>query len=322
MATALIVLAAGQGTRMNSDLPKVLHPLGGVPLVVHAMASGDAVEPEKTVVVAGHGFDAVKTAALAHNPDAIVVQQEEQLGTGHAVMQATDALAGFEGDAIVVFGDTPFVRPDTIAKMAAARAQGNAIVMLGFQAADPGRYGRMVLGDNGLEKIVEAKDATDDELSITLCNGGLVAADAQLLFTLLQSIGNENASGEYYLTDIVAAARAQGHSASVVTCDESETMGINTRMELARAEAVFQSQKRTEALENGVTMTAPETVFFNFDTVIGRDAVVEPNVVFGPDVTIESGATIRAFRNIDVFHVSRCAVVCPYSRLSPVAELI
>ncbi len=321
MATALIVLAAGQGTRMNSDLPKVLHPLGGVPLVVHAMASGDAVEPDETVVIAGHGADAVETAVLDYNPDAIVVHQSEQLGTGHAVMQAADALAGFEGDAIVVFGDTPFVRPETIAKMAASRADGNAIVMLGFEAADPGRYGRMIVGDSGLEQIVEAKDASDAQLAITLCNGGLVAADSQLLFSLLKSIGNDNASGEYYLTDIVAAARAQGHSASVVTCDEAETMGINTRAELAFAEGVFQATKRAEALENGVTMTAPETVFFGFDTYIGRDAVIEPNVVFGPDVTVESGATIRAFSHLEGCHVSRGAVVGPYARLRPGAEL-
>ncbi len=321
MATALIVLAAGQGTRMNSDLPKVLHPLGGVPLVVHAMASGDAVEPDETVVIAGHGADAVEVAVLAYNPDAIVVQQAEQLGTGHAVLQAADALADFEGNAIVVFGDTPFVRPETIAKMAASRADGNAIVMLGFEAADPGRYGRMIVGDDGLEQIVEAKDANDAQLAITLCNGGLVAADAQLLFSLLKSIGNDNASGEYYLTDIVAAARAKGHSASVVTCDEAETMGINTRAELARAEAFFQAHKRTEALENGVTMTAPDTVFFGFNTVIGRDAVIEPNVVFGPDVTVESGATIRAFSHLEGCHVSRGAVVGPYARLRPGAEL-
>ena len=321
MATALIVLAAGQGTRMNSDLPKVLHPLGGVPLVVHAMASGDAVEPDKFVVIAGHGADAVKAAVLDYNPEAIVVRQDQQLGTGHAVLQAAGALADFDGDAIVVFGDTPFVRPETIAKMAAARRAGNAIVMLGFKAADPGRYGRMILGDDGLEQIVEAKDATADQLAISLCNGGLVAADAQLLFSLLRGIGNDNASGEYYLTDIIAAARAQGHSASVVTCDETETMGINTRAELARAESIFQATKRSEALENGVTLIAPDTVFFSFDTHIGRDAVIEPNVVFGPAVTVESGASIRAFSHLEGCHVSRGAVVGPYARLRPGAEL-
>lgn len=321
MATALIVLAAGQGTRMNSDLPKVLHPLGGVPLVVHAMASGDAVEPDKVVVIAGHGAELVEPAVLDYNPDAIVLRQAEQLGTGHAVLQAADALADFEGDVIVVFGDTPFVRPETIAKMAAARAAGNAIVMLGFEAADPGRYGRMVLNDDGLERIVEAKDASADELAISLCNGGLVAADAQLLFGLLRGIGNDNASQEYYLTDIVAAARADGHSASVVTCDEAETLGINTRNELARAEHLFQARKRNEAVENGVTLYAADTVFFSFDTFIGRDAVIEPNVVFGPGVTVETGASIRAFSHLEGCHVSRGAVVGPYARLRPGAEL-
>jgi len=321
MATALIVLAAGQGTRMNSELPKVLHLLGGVPLVVHAMASGDAVEPDKVVVVAGHGADMVEPAVLAYNPDTIVLRQAEQLGTGHAVLQAAGALADFDGDAIVVFGDTPFVRPETIAKMAASRADGNAIVMLGFEAVDPGRYGRMITGENGLEAIVEAKDANAAQIAITLCNGGLVAANAQMLFGLLQGVGNDNASGEYYLTDIVAAARAQGHSASVVTCDEAETMGINTRAELAHAEKLFQTNKRAKALENGVTLTAPDTVFFSFDTHIGRDALIEPNVVFGPGVTVESGAIIRAFSHLEGCHVSRGAVVGPYARLRPGAEL-
>ncbi len=306
---------------MNSDLPKVLHPLGGVPLVVHAMASGDAVEPDRVVVIAGHGADAVEPAVLAHNPDATILRQAEQLGTGHAVLQAAEALADFDGDAIVVFGDTPFVRPETIAKMAASRADGNAIVMLGFEAADPGRYGRMITSENGLDAIVEAKDASAAQLAITLCNGGLVAADATMLFELLQGIGNDNASGEYYLTDVVAAARAQGLSASVVTCDEPETMGINTRAELARAEQLFQCQKRTEAQDNGVTLTAPDTVFFSFDTYIGRDALIEPNVVFGPGVTVETGATIRAFSHLEGCHVSRGAVVGPYARLRPGAEL-
>ena len=321
MATALIVLAAGQGTRMNSDLPKVLHPLAGVPLVVHALQSGVAVDAEQTVVIAGHRADLVEPAVLAHNPDAIIMRQDEQLGTGHAVMQAADALKDFDGDAIVVFGDTPFVRPETIANMAAARADGNAIVMLGFEAADPGRYGRMIMGADGLERIVEAKDASADELKVTFCNGGLVAADAKLLFELLSSIGNDNASGEYYLTDIIAAARAKGHKTGAVKCDESETMGINTRAELARAEALFQNRKRVEALENGVTMFAADTVYFSFDTYIGRDAVIEQNVVFGPGVTVETGATIRAFSHLEGCHVSRGAVVGPYARLRPGAEL-
>jgi len=321
MATALIVLAAGQGTRMNSDLPKVLHPLGGVPLVVHAMQSGAAVEPDKIVVVAGHGFDVVKKAVLDHNPDALVIEQKDQLGTGHAVLQAQKALADFIGDVIVVFGDTPFVRPETIAEMVAARSNGSDIVMLGFIAANPSRYGRMVVRDGQFERIVEAKDASPEELAITLCNGGLVAADAATLFDLLKTIGNDNASGEYYLTDIVAAGREQGLSASVVTCDEAETLGINTRAQLAHAEALFQATKRAEALENGVTLIAPDTVFFAFDTVIGRDAVIEPNVVFGPDVTVETGATIRAFSHLEGCHVSRDAIVGPYARLRPGAEL-
>lgn len=320
MAVSLIILAAGQGTRMNSGLPKVLHPLAGAPLLVHAMRSGAAVEPERIVVVAGHGASDVSAAAQKENPDAVVVRQDEQLGTGHAVLQARDALADFQGDAVVLFGDTPFVRPETIAAMIKAR-RDHAVVVLGFEAADQKGYGRLVLNGNTLERIVEHKDATDEERAISLCNGGVISADAEVLFDLLAQVTNDNANGEFYLTDIVALARESGHSAGVVTCPESETQGINTRADLSIAEATLQAAARREALGNGVALLAPETVFFSHDTVIGRDALVEQNVVFGPGVTVESGATIRAFSHLEGCHVARGAVVGPYARLRPGAEL-
>ena len=320
MATALIILAAGKGTRMNSDLPKVLHPLAGAPLVVHAMKAGASLGPERTVVVAGHGAAAVEKAALDWDPDVQVVVQKEQLGTAHAVAQARPALEGFEGTAIVLYGDTPFISAETLEALQAERAKSD-VVVLGFEAADPGRYGRLVTKGDLLEKIVEFKDATEPERAITLCNSGVIAADAPTLFDLIDAVGNENAAEEYYLTDVIGIARDRGLSASVVRCDEAETLGINSRAELAAAEAAFQDRARATALEDGVGMAAAETVYFAHDTVVGRDAIVEQHVVFAPGVTVESGATVRAFSHLEGCHVARGAVVGPYARLRPGAEL-
>ncbi|WP_323783541.1 bifunctional UDP-N-acetylglucosamine diphosphorylase/glucosamine-1-phosphate N-acetyltransferase GlmU [Thalassovita sp.] len=320
MNTALVILAAGMGTRMNSDLPKVLHEIAGAPLLIHAMKSGAALDPEKQVIVTGHGADLVTRAAQGWDDRAEVVLQEEQLGTAHAVLQARAALADFDGDVIVLYGDTPFIQPETIAHMVEAR-QHHDVVVLGFEAADPGRYGRLILQGDRLEKIVEFKDTTDQERAITLCNSGVVAANSKILFALLDKVGNDNSAGEYYLTDIIGLARSEGLSATAVTCDEAETLGVNSRAELAAAEAAFQARARADALANGVTLTAPETVFFAHDTVIGRDTVIEPNVMFGPDATVESGARIRAFSHLEGCHVSRGATVGPFARLRPGAEL-
>ena len=320
MANAVIILGAGLGTRMNSDLPKVLHPIAGAPMLVHAMQAAMVLDPLRCVVVAGYEAAQVQKAALAHDPDVTVVVQAEQLGTGHAVAQAQAALADFVGDALVLYGDTPFIRPDTLEAMIEAR-QTHDIVVLGFEAEEPARYGRLILKGGQLDRIVEYKDATDDERAVTLCNSGVIAADAATLFDLVAAIGNDNAAGEYYLTDIIAIARARGLTATVVECAEAETLGINSRFELAQAEALFQNAARMTALDDGVTLIAPETVYFAYDTVIGRDAVIEPNVVFGPGVTVESGATIRAFSHLEGCHVSRGAIVGPYARLRPGAEL-
>lgn len=321
MSNSLIVLAAGMGTRMNSDLPKVLHKIAGAPLVVHAMKSGEALGLDHTVVVVGHGGEAVEAAVKDWNPDAVVVTQEEQLGTGHAALQAREALAGIEGNVFVAFGDTPFIRPETLQSMLDARATHD-IIVLGFEVYDPTvRYGRLITKGDDLTGIVEFKDATEQQREIPLCNSGVICVDTQLLFSLLDEVGNDNASGEYYLPDIVGIARNRGLSATVVRCDEAETLGINTRAELARAEQMFQNAMRTEAMENGVTLHAPDTVIFAHDTVIGRDAIIEPNVVFGPRVTVESNATIRAFSHLEGCHVSRGSTVGPFARLRPGAEL-
>jgi len=320
MTTSLILLAAGKGTRMNSELPKVLHPIAGDPMLVHAMAAGALLDPVHTIVVAGHGAEAVTEAVHAYDETAVVVVQTEQLGTAHAVNCARDALAGFDGTALVLYGDTPFVTPETLAAMVAATADAD-VVVLGFEAADPGRYGRLVMEGDSLERIVEFKDADATQRAITLCNSGVIACNAPLLFDLIAAVDTDNEAGEYYLTDIIGIARARGLRATAVTCQQAETLGINSRAELAQAETAFQIRARAILMEDGVTLQAPETVFLARDTVIGRDAYIEPHVVFGPGVTVESGATIRAFSHLEGCHVSRGAVVGPYARLRPGAEL-
>ncbi len=320
MQVSAIILAAGQGTRMNSDLPKVLHRVAAAPLLHHAMAAAASLSPERMVVVAGHGAEAVTAAARAFDGTAEVVIQDEQKGTGHAVDMARPLLAGTPGEAIVLYGDTPFIRPETLQAMLEARAR-HAVVVLGFHARDPGRYGRLLTAGDDLLAIREFKDATEAERAITLCNSGVICAATATLFDLVAQIGNWNASEEYYLTDVVEIARARGLSAGVVICPEAETLGVNTRQQLAGAEAAFQARARAEALENGVTLTAPETVFLALDTVIGRDAIIGPNVLFGPGVTIESGAEIKGFCHLEGCHVSRGADVGPFARLRPGAEL-
>lgn len=322
MQTAVIVLAAGKGTRMKSDLPKVLHRVAGAPLLVHAMRAGQGIAAERTIVVVGDGADQVERAAHAWNEEAVCVEQREQLGTGHAVRQASAALAGFDGDVIVLYGDTPFVAPATLERMLAARRGGHAVVVLGFEAATPGFYGRLITGEDGaLEAIVEAREATPEQLAVTLCNSGVICAGAGLLFSLLDEVRNDNTRGEYYLTDIVALARGRGLTCSAVTCPEAETLGVNSRADLAAAEAAFQARARRQAMEAGVTLVAPETVFLSHDTQLGRDVVVEPNVIFGPEVTVEGGATIRAFSYLEGCHVAQGAIVGPYARLRPGAEI-
>ncbi|MGL4236502.1 bifunctional UDP-N-acetylglucosamine diphosphorylase/glucosamine-1-phosphate N-acetyltransferase GlmU [Tabrizicola sp.] len=319
MQVSVIVLAAGQGTRMNSDLPKVLHHVAAAPLLHHAMRASASLQPDRTIVVVGHGAEGVTKAALDENPDAHIVVQSERLGTGHAVRQALPALEGFSGKVIVLYGDTPFITPETLEKLAVSTAD---VTVLGFHTdSRPQRYGRLVMEGDALVRIVEYKDATEAERAITLINSGVVACDAAVLAELVSGLTNTNAAGEYYLTDIPAAARKRGLTATAVTCPEAETLGIDTRASLAEAEAAFQSRARADALENGVTLTAPETVFFALDTHIGRDAVIGPNVLFGPGVTVESGAEIKGFCHLEGCHISRGATVGPFARLRPGAEL-
>jgi bifunctional UDP-N-acetylglucosamine pyrophosphorylase / glucosamine-1-phosphate N-acetyltransferase len=320
MQVSVIVLAAGQGTRMNSDLPKVLHHVAAAPLLHHALFTAQSLDPSRIVTVTGHGAAAVAASATAFYEAVDTVIQDPQLGTAHAVAQAAPILAHTEGEAIVLYADTPLIRDETLRAMLEARAK-HAVVILGFHAKDPGRYGRLLTQGDELLAIREFKDATPEERSLTLCNSGVVCAEARTLFSLIAEVKNDNAAQEYYLTDIVELARRRGLSAGVVLCDEAETLGVNTRHQLAEAEAAFQARARTAALENGVTLTAPETVFFALDTHIGRDAIIGPNVLFGPGVTVESGAEIKGFCHLEGCHISRGATVGPFARLRPGAEL-
>jgi bifunctional UDP-N-acetylglucosamine pyrophosphorylase/glucosamine-1-phosphate N-acetyltransferase len=290
---AVVILAAGKGTRMKSDLHKVLHPIAGRPMLLHLVASAAALHPAKTVVVTGAGREQVE-AAVAPLGIATALQAE-QLGTGHAVAQARSALSGFEGDVLILYGDVPLVTATTMQRMI-DRLHGDdtpAVVVLGFRLADPGAYGRVIADAAGrMDRIVEYKDASEAERAVTLCNSGLMAVRSTDLFALLDRLGNDNAAGEYYLTDIVELAAAAGRSSAVI-----------------------------ENGADGVTLIAPDTVWFSHDTQLGRDVVIEPNVVFGPGARIEDGATIHAFSHIEGASVGKCANVGPFARLRPGADL-
>ena len=320
MNIALIILAAGKGTRMQSELPKVLHKVAGAPMLIHAMRAGRALEPKRTIIVAGHGFEAVSATARAEDPEVEIVRQETQLGTGHAVDQARAALDDFDGTVIVLYGDCPLIQPRTLEELTATLSTA-AVSVLGFEAENPARYGRLITDGDRLKRIVEFKDATPAERAVRLCNSGVMAASAELLFDLLSEIDANNASGELYLTDVIGKAVGRGLSCTAIRCAERETLGVNSRVELMQTEKEFQTLRRAEALEDGISMPAPETVHFSYDTVIGRDAIIEQNVVFGPGVTVESGAQIRAFSHLEGAHVARGCVVGPYARLRPGAEL-
>lgn len=317
---AIVILAAGQGTRMKSSLHKVLHPIAGRPMLLHLLASTETLAPERRVVVVGAGREQVEKAVTGK--DVAIAVQSAQLGTGHAVAQARDALLGFAGDVLILYGDVPLVAPATMRAMIARLNQPDAprAVVLGFRPDTPGAYGRIIANGQGqIEKMVEYKDASEAERAVTLCNSGLMAARAAELFALLDRIGNDNAAGEYYLPDIVMLP---GETSAVIeTADPLEVAGVNSRVELAAVEAAWQSRKRHEMMLAGVTLTAPDTVIFAHDTVLARDVTVEPHVMFAPGVSVEEGARIRAFSHLEGATVRRGAVVGPYARLRPGADV-
>ena len=319
---AVIILAAGQGTRMKSAMHKVLHPVAGRPMLLHLLASVAGLKPARQVVVVGSGREQVEAAVAGTG--AVISVQDKQLGTGHAVAQAHDALAGFAGDILILYGDVPLVRPETMRAMLDRLNMGDEprAVVLGFRPEDAAAYGRIITdGQGAIEKMVEYKDADAGERAVTLCNSGLMAVRSTDLFVLLDQIGNNNAAGEYYLPDIVMIAASDGRVSAVIETDPWETAGVNSRAELARLEAEWQRRRRLRAMADGVTLIAPETVWFAHDTEIGRDSVIEPNVVFGPGVRIGERVMVKAFSHIEGAVVSDDAQIGPYARLRPGAEI-
>jgi bifunctional UDP-N-acetylglucosamine pyrophosphorylase/glucosamine-1-phosphate N-acetyltransferase len=317
---AALVLAAGKGTRMRSSLPKVLHQIANRPMIRHVLDAVAPLAPARTIVVLAPGMDDVAAAVAP----AVTVVQREQLGTAHAVAAARADLAGFAGDVLVLYGDVPLVTTATLKALLAERRRvpEAAAVVLGLRLAEPGAYGRLVVDPDGtLGAIVEAADATPAQRAITLCNSGLMALDGKRLFALLDGIGKDNAKGEHYLTDLVAAARAQGLVCRAIEAPADELMGVNSRADLAAAEAAMQRRLRAQAMEAGVTLVAPETVFFSADTRIGRDSVVGPFVVFGPEVEVGEAVAIPAFCHIVGARIGDHASIGPFARLRPGAEL-
>ncbi|NYF32017.1 bifunctional UDP-N-acetylglucosamine diphosphorylase/glucosamine-1-phosphate N-acetyltransferase GlmU [Sphingopyxis sp. JAI108] len=313
---AAIVLAAGKGTRMKSDLHKVLHPIAGRPMLMHLMASVDELNPAKKVVIVGDKADQLETALGGTAELAI---QAPQLGTGHAVQQAEAALAGFDGDVLILYGDVPFVPATTMRAMVDRlnAPDGPAVVVLAFEPADAQQYGRVITEGDHVVKMVEHKDATEAERAVRLCNSGLMAAKSVDLFALLSRVTDNNAAKEYYLVDIVNIANADGRHCAVVVTDPYDVAGINSRGELAAMEGEWQVRRRVAAMEGGASLIAPDTVWFAWDTKLGRDVTIEPNVFFGPGVTVADKVTIRANSHIEGAMIGAGCEIGPFARLRP-----
>jgi bifunctional UDP-N-acetylglucosamine pyrophosphorylase/glucosamine-1-phosphate N-acetyltransferase len=319
---AVVILAAGQGTRMRSDTHKVLHPIASRPLLLHLLDRVDALGAEKRVVVVGKGREQVEKAIARR--DVTIAIQAEQKGTGHAVQQAEQALGKYDGPVLVLYGDTPFVEAETLRRMI-DRLDGDGgpgVVVLASQPTDPLRYGRIILGrGDRIAKMVEYKDATEEERAVRLCNSGMMAVRAADLFRWLGKVGNDNAAGEYYLPDIVNVAAADGREAVVIEGDPYEASGVNSRAELAHLELEWQRRRREQVLDEGATLIDPESVWFAYDTKLGRDVTVEPHVVFGPGVEIADGATIHAFSHIEGAIIGAKASIGPFARIRPGTRL-
>ena len=319
---AVVILAAGQGTRMRSDTHKVLHPIASRALLLHLVDRVDALGADKRVVVVGKGREQVETAIAGR--DVAIAVQAEQKGTGHAVQQAASALEGYDGPVLILYGDTPFVEAETLRRMI-DRLNGDGgpgVVVLASSPPDPLKYGRIILGEGDrIAKMVEYKDATEEERAVRLCNSGMMAVRAKDLFRWLDKVGNDNAAREYYLPDIVNIAAAEGREAVVIEGDPYEAAGVNSRAELAHLELEWQRRRREQALEEGATLIDPESVWFAYDTKLGRDVTVEPHVVFGPGVSVADGATIHAFSHIEGATIGARASIGPFARIRPGTRL-
>ena len=316
---AAIILAAGQGTRMKSPLPKVLHPVGQRAMLDHAIDAAEALGCERIVVVVGSHSPEVRDHVVRRLGEDSIAVQDPPLGTGHAVRAAEAVLGDFIGHVIVTYGDVPLLKATDIEPVFADGHEG--VTVIGFEARDPGAYGRLILDGDDLLAITEAKEASEDVLAITACNSGVMAAPVGLLFDLLAEVKNDNAKGEYYLTDVVELARKRGAPTRAVFAAEDSVMGVNAQAELAQAEALFQTTQREHFLAAGVTMTAPDTVHFAWDTQVGAGTTIEPFVVFGPGAVVAEGARIRSFSHIEGAKVATKAEVGPYARLRPGADL-
>jgi bifunctional UDP-N-acetylglucosamine pyrophosphorylase/glucosamine-1-phosphate N-acetyltransferase len=315
---SVIVLAAGMGTRMRSDTHKVLHPIAGKPMLMHLLDTVDGLGAKERVVVVGKGRDQVEVALNGRGVK--IAHQAEQKGTAHAVQQSESVLQGFDGNILILYGDTPFVAAETLTEML-ARLDGTdepAVVVLASSPDDPKAYGRVILGQGDtIAKMVEYKDATEAERAVRLCNSGMMAVRSGDLWNWLDKVGNNNAAGEYYLPDVVMIAAAEGRVSVAVETDPWQTAGVNSRAELAHLELDWQRRRREEALEQGATLVDPESVWFSHDTELGRDCTIEPHVVFGPGVVIDEGATIRAFCHIEGTKIASGCEVGPFARLRP-----
>ncbi len=313
---AAIILAAGKGTRMKSDTHKVLHKIAGCPMLMHLMDALGTLQLAATVVVAGDRREQLEAALTGSK--AVIAIQNEQLGTAHAAIQAHSAIKDFAGLVLICFGDVPFLRAETITRLCAVIGGEVKVAVLGFRPDDTAAYGRIITDGYGrVVKMVEFKDASDDERSVNLCNSGVIVAHSDDIWRLLGAVKNENAAGEYYLPDVVTNMIAEGHIAMVIETGADEVAGINSRAELAKMEGQWQQRRRKRAMDDGATLIAPKTVWFAYDTVIGRDVTIEPNVFFGPGVTVADGVTIHAFSHIEGASIGAGAAIGPYARLRP-----
>jgi len=318
--TLALILAAGEGTRMRSPKPKVLHEVANLPMVCHVMRVSKTAGCGRIAVVAGNGSETVSEIVQGENATAEIFIQEKRLGTAHAVLAAREAMERGD-DILVLFGDTPLLTAETVSALQAKLAEGAAVAVVGFIAADPTGYGRLLEKDGKLLAIREHKEATEEELKVDFCNAGIMGLSGKHALSLLNAVGNDNAKGEYYLTDVVEIANAQGLPVVAMRADEAELLGVDNRTKLAQAEMLWQDKRRGEVLEGGVTMHAPETVHFSHDTMIEPDVLIEPNVIFGPGVTVKSGAEIKGFSHLEGAAVGENAVIGPFARLRPGTDL-
>lgn len=316
-----VVLAAGEGTRMKSAMPKVLHKVGGLPLIGHVLNAVDGMGATRVAVVVGADAEAVGAFVRGRTPHATLHEQRERLGTAHAVLAAEAALADGADDVVVLYGDAPMVNAATLTKVREAIAGGLDVAVVGFRTDNPTGYGRLIMEGPRVTAIVEEKDATAHQRRIDFCNAGIIAFRGEHLLPLLQQIGNDNAKHEYYLTDAVALAHAAGRKVGAVEAPAHEAVGVNDRMQLSHAEGLFQKAMRESAMEEGATMIAPSTVWFSYDTRIGRDVTIEPNVFFGPGVTVGDNVVIRASSHIEGATIEKGAIVGPFARLRPGAAI-